>query len=500
MLRQFSTRRVIGFFLLDWLGTIALLGFADRLRAGYDALPNWVLVLTGTLRIPIGGIEGLDTKFKFLLLVFVALIWPFFLTVFSVYDGRRNETLKAELLNVFLAVNVSMLVLAGGLYFTYRGTSRLMLVIFWLMDLLLLLGSRFAWWAYRRSQNSRRASRLKSVLVIGAGEVGCNVVEQLHRFAWADLLLRGFIDDDPEKQGRSFDGFPVLGDLDQAREVVQQYQIRDAVVALPMHAHDRLVEICHTLQEAGVHVHVVPDLFALSFPNAALDGFGGIPVIDLGQPGINGPRRAVKKSFDILAASLGVVILSPLLLLIAILIKLESRGPVIYKQARIGENGKLFTMFKFRSMRLNADSGIHQAYVARLIRENLSLDQLALETGQKSLKMEDDPRITRVGWIIRKTSLDELPQLFNVIRGEMSLVGPRPPLPYEVELYQGWHRRRFEAPPGITGLWQVEGRNRVSFDEMVRMDIEYIEHQSFWMDLSLILKTPFALLSTKGAG
>jgi exopolysaccharide biosynthesis polyprenyl glycosylphosphotransferase len=500
MLRQFSTRRVIGFFLLDWLGTIALLGLADRLRASYESLPIWLVNLVGALHIPIGGIEGLETGFKFLLLVFVALIWPFFLIVFSVYDGRRNETLKAELLNVFLAVNVSMLVLAGGLYFTYRGTSRLMLVMFWQMDLLLLLGSRFAWWVYRRSQNGRRASRMKSVLVIGAGEVGRNVVEQLQRFAWADIHLHGFIDDDPEKQGKLFDGIPVLGSLDQAVEVIQQYQVRDAVVTLPMGAHDRLVEICHTLQEGGVHVHVVPDLFALSFPNAALDGFGGIPVIDLGQPGINGPRRVVKKAFDILAAALGVVILSPLFLLIALLIKMESRGPVIYKQARIGENGRLFTMFKFRSMRLNADTGLHQAYMTRLIRENLSPEQLAKETGQKSLKMERDPRITRVGWFIRKTSLDELPQLFNVIRGEMSLVGPRPPLPYEVELYQGWHRRRFEAPPGITGLWQVEGRNRVSFDEMVRMDIEYIEHQSFWMDLSLILRTPFALLSARGAG
>jgi exopolysaccharide biosynthesis polyprenyl glycosylphosphotransferase len=500
MLRQFSTRRVIGFFLLDWLGTIALMGFADRLRANWETLPNWILELMGAFRIPIGGVEGLDTEFKFLLLIFVAMIWPFFLIVFSVYDGRRNETLKIELLNVFLAVNVSMLVLAGGLYFTYRGTSRLTLALFWQADLLLLLGSRVLWWVYRRTHNGRRAVRLRSVLVVGAGEVGCNVVEQLHRFAWADFLLRGFIDDDPEKQGKVFGGIPVLGSLDQAIEIVQRYQIRDAVVTLPMRAHDRLVEICHSLQDAGVHVHVVPDLFALSFPNAALDGFGGIPVIDLGQPGINGPRRVIKKSFDILAASLGVVILSPLLLLIAILIKLESPGPVIYKQTRIGENGKLFTMLKFRSMRINSDTGIHQAYVTRLICENLNPEQLAQETGQKSLKMESDPRITRVGWFIRKTSLDELPQLFNVIRGEMSLVGPRPSLPYEVELYQHWHRRRFEAPPGITGLWQVEGRNRVSFDEMVRMDIEYIERQSFWMDLILILKTPLAVLSAKGAG
>jgi lipopolysaccharide/colanic/teichoic acid biosynthesis glycosyltransferase len=183
------------------------------------------------------------------------------------------------------------------------------------------------------------------------------------------------------------------------------------------------------------------------------------------------------------------------MLLIAVAVKLDSPGPVLYRQKRIGEWGQVFSMLKFRSMRVNTDDSAHREYVKKLIQENTSL-----AGGTGTLKMTDDPRITRVGKFIRRTSLDELPQFFNVLLGEMSLVGPRPPIPYEVEVYQKWHTRRFEAIPGITGMWQVYGRNRVSFDEMVRMDIDYIERQSIWLDVKLLVQTPLVLLTGRGAG
>jgi exopolysaccharide biosynthesis polyprenyl glycosylphosphotransferase len=221
----------------------------------------------------------------------------------------------------------------------------------------------------------------------------------------------------------------------------------------------------------------------------------------MNRPSIFRPswRRLYKRVFDVAAAWLLLILLSPLLLIVAVLIKIESFGPIIYKQERIGENGRPFTFLKFRSMRADTDATLHKAHMARLIKENLSPAQLE-GNGGGSLKMADDPRITRVGRIIRKTSIDELPQLINVLRGEMSLVGPRPALPYEVELYEEWHKRRLEALPGITGWWQVKGRNRVSFDEMVRMDLYYIEHTSFWLDLKILLLTPGAALSGEGAG
>jgi exopolysaccharide biosynthesis polyprenyl glycosylphosphotransferase len=500
MLRQYSTKRIIAFFLLDWLGTIAVLFAAFYVRLWMGRLPEPLIRLLELMQISYSDFLLANPKLLLPDPVFllVAFVWPFFLIVFSVYDGRRNQTLKAELLNVFLAICVSTVTLAGMLYFSYRETPRLLILIFFALDVGLLLGSRILWWIYRHLRQDRGANRKRVVLIVGAGPVGRTAVQQLQKYAQADLDLIGYLDDDPNKQGQEFEGIPVIATIDQAVEVISNRNINDALVALPLRAHERLVEICDLLQRNGIHVHVIPDLFALSFPNATLDGFGGIPVIDLGRPGIHGIRRFAKRAFDVIAVTFGLIFLAPVLLLIAILIKLDSPGPVIYRQKRIGENGRPFTMLKFRSMNAGAKVDIHQQYVARLILENLSPENI--NGGAGSLKMEDDPRITRLGRFIRKSSLDELPQLINVLFGDMSLVGPRPPLPYELEVYQDWHKRRLEALPGITGLWQIKGRNRVSFDEMVRMDLEYIKNQSFRMDLLILMKTPWALLSAKGAG
>jgi exopolysaccharide biosynthesis polyprenyl glycosylphosphotransferase len=502
MLRQFSTRRIAGLFAVDWLGTLAMLFLAAFLRWKLGSLPGAIVSLAGALEVTLGGTQAYTTSadvFSLPIQVFalVAIIWPFFLVVFEVYDARQNATLGSELRNVFLAVCVSTLTLSGALYFSYRETSRVLVLIFFFSDLALLLGARVLLWIY--SRGNRRPSKRKSVIVIGAGAVGCRAVEQLQDYAWTDIRLVGFVDDDPNKQGKVISGLPVLGTLDELPELVDTYAVRDALVALPLRAYERQVAICRTLQKLWVHVQVIPDLFALSFPSATLDGFGGIPVIDLGRPGFHGLHRISKRVFDVAITVAVVAILSPLLAFVAVFIKLESPGPIVYKQQRIGENGRLFTMFKFRSMRAEADSSIHKAHVKRLIEQNLSPEQLE-GNGGASLKLEHDPRVTRVGRIIRTTSIDELPQLFNVLRGEMSLVGPRPPVPYEAELYKDWHMRRFEALPGVTGWWQVRGRNRVSFDEMVRMDLHYIDHASFWLDLRVLLLTPWAVISGKGAG
>jgi exopolysaccharide biosynthesis polyprenyl glycosylphosphotransferase len=502
MLRQFSAKRIVGFFLIDWLGTLAVLLLAAFLRGEMGNLPQPLIDLAGTLEITLGGTAAGDPSSTILSLsprvfVFVAFFWPILFIASSVYDARNTGTLQAELRSVFLAICASTLILAGALYFTYRETSRVLILIFFCLDVALLLGSRGAWWAYRHSGNGQRATRSRAVLIVGAGTVGFNAAEQLKRYDWADVQLIGYVDDDPDKQGQQFEGVPVLGTLDQVDAIVQAHGVKDAVVALPLRAHEQLLEICRKLQGLSVRVHVIPDLFVLSFPSATLDGFGGIPVIDLGLPGIQGWQRLSKQAFDVAVALAILLLLSPLLAVLAVLIRLDSPGPVLFKQPRVGENGQLFEIVKFRSMRIDADANVHKAHVQTLIRQNLSLDEAS---GQNSLKMEKDPRVTRVGRFIRKFSLDELPQLINVLRGQMSLVGPRPHLPYEVELYQDWHRRRFEALPGITGWWQVKGRNRVSFDEMVRMDIYYVEHQSFWLDLKILLMTPWTVLSARGAG
>lgn len=211
-------------------------------------------------------------------------------------------------------------------------------------------------------------------------------------------------------------------------------------------------------------------------------------------------RAISKRLMDLLLASIGIVVSAPFMLVIAACIRLDSRGPVLYRQTRVGRGGQPFTLLKFRTMYQDADPEIHRRYFQSYFHNQLPGCEESIETREALFKMTDDPRITRVGQFLRRTSIDELPQVFNVIRGDMSLVGPRPPLPYEVEEYQEWHMGRLKALPGITGLWQVSGRSRMTFDEMVRMDLDYIARQSLWLDLRILLQTIPVVVSGDGAG
>lgn len=239
----------------------------------------------------------------------------------------------------------------------------------------------------------------------------------------------------------------------------------------------------------------------------------------------------VKRLMDFIFSLLLIILLFPLLVLICTCVKLDSRGPIIFKQGRVGQNrrrqdrrgrsqpsvsnqserrsgkdrrekdlsGKQFCFYKFRTMKADSDPGLHRRFVERLIGNQIATNSDTKDQDSCPFKMEHDHRVTRVGHILRRTSLDELPQVFNVLKGEMSLVGPRPPIPYEVEHYQGWHKERLDVLPGLTGLWQIQGRSRVPFDEMVRMDLYYIEHMSLGLDLKILFLTPWAVISGKGA-
>jgi exopolysaccharide biosynthesis polyprenyl glycosylphosphotransferase len=208
-------------------------------------------------------------------------------------------------------------------------------------------------------------------------------------------------------------------------------------------------------------------------------------------------KLALKRALDIVGSLTLLVMLSPVLAVIAGLVKFTSKGPVFFRQPRIGEGEKPFTMLKFRTMYTGADSKIHHEFVTKFIKASAEINEPAIDA---RFKIAHDPRITPIGHFLRKTSLDELPQFWNVLRGEMSLVGPRPPLAYEVEQYQPWHCRRvMEAKPGVTGLWQVTGRSRTTFDEMVRLDLRYAKTHSFWNDIKILLATPAAVISGKGA-
>lgn len=205
----------------------------------------------------------------------------------------------------------------------------------------------------------------------------------------------------------------------------------------------------------------------------------------------------LKLVMDLVLSCAGLVLLSPLFLLIALCIKIDSKGPVLYKQERVGRDGKRFMFYKFRSMRWGSDEVTHRNYVKDLINGAVPYANGTDKT--QVFKVMDDPRITRVGRFLRKTSIDELPQLINVVKGEMSLVGPRPPIPYEVEEYKDWHRKRLTVKPGLTGLWQVNGRSMLTFDQMVELDIQYIENWSIWVDVKVLASTIPAVVSARGA-
>lgn len=204
------------------------------------------------------------------------------------------------------------------------------------------------------------------------------------------------------------------------------------------------------------------------------------------------PLPVWKRAMDIVVAAGGLILLSPFIFLVSVIIKSVSRGPVFFKQNRVGYRGKPFTMWKFRTMKVNCDSSNHKEYITKLINGSAENGEAF---GKPMTKLDDDPRIIPFGKILRKTCLDELPQLINVLRGQMSLVGPRPAIDYEVQVYSAWHYRRLDAVPGVTGLWQVNGKNRLTFNQMVRLDIKYLRERSFWLDVSILLKTPSAVLS-----
>lgn len=251
-------------------------------------------------------------------------------------------------------------------------------------------------------------------------------------------------------------------------------------------------------QISDVHItlHVFPDDDGSGNGNSGLQ-LELYPDLSRKSPATRA-ARLVKRTIDIAGSLAALIFLSPLFIGIAAAIKLGSRGPIMFKQERVGQFGKRFTFLKFRSMYVNNDSKIHQEYVKRLIAGKGNLKQSDGNGGVYKLK--NDPRITPIGKFLRETSLDEIPQFINVLRGDMSLVGPRPPIPYEIEVYDIWHRRRFlEVQPGITGLWQIMGRSKLKFEEMVRLDLRYAKHWSLAMDLRILLRTPFVVLFGKDA-
>ncbi|WP_423222307.1 undecaprenyl-phosphate glucose phosphotransferase [Candidatus Amarolinea aalborgensis] len=414
-----------------------------------------------------------------------AVIWGVNFVLFSVYDRRRLLRIVDEAQLVTAAVAMSNLVLAGLLYLTYRDVPRLLFVYFVVLDVFFLLMLRLTLRIGFRIAGARRMQEVR-VLIVGAGKVGRQVAQEIQTQSWTGLTLVGYLDDDPTKQESVLEGAPVLGQLEAANRLVQSQRIDEVILALPLRAHGPLEDLVLALQTLPVRVRVVPDFFDLAIFRATIEDFGGIPLIGLRDPAIDGYNRTIKRAFDLVIATLGLLLVWPIMLLVAVAIKLDSPGPVFFKQSRVGENARVFTMIKFRSMVVDAEQ--RQAEVMK-----------TTDNGVVMHKTANDPRITRVGHFIRRTSLDEIPQLFNVLKGDMSLVGPRPELPFLVERYERWQRQRFAVPPGITGWWQINGRSDKLMHLHTEDDLYYIRNYSPLLDLQILWRTIAVVLRGRGA-
>ena len=344
-----------------------------------------------------------------------------------------------------------------------------------------------------------RQINLIPTLVVGRGHEASLFIREMRERPALGYRVIGVIDTNIAEANTadSYEGVPVVGTLDGLPEAIRDSGANEVIIADPQVNGDALFEVMMRCgRRRGVEFRIAPSLFNCLPRKTEIDQIGVLPMIRLFREPLSSGARILKRSSDLIISALAIGLLLPLWLLVALLIKLDSKGAVFYTQERVGMDGRLFLLYKFRTMVADADAELHReyqrAFIAGRAEANLGNEQ------KPTYKLLADPRITRVGKFLRKTSLDEVPQLLNVLLGDMSIVGPRPPIPYEVEAYELWHRKRLDMKPGLTGLWQVSGRNRLSFEEMVRLDLFYIENWSLLLDLQIILRTGFVMLGREG--
>jgi exopolysaccharide biosynthesis polyprenyl glycosylphosphotransferase len=363
--------------------------------------------------------------------------------------------------------------------------SRIIFIYAGLMIVVLLGLSRLVKVLALR-QLRRRGIGTVRVLIVGAGEVARAVMRSVVANPECGLHIIGFLDDNPAKGETDIGRFKALGSLNNLVDVVKEGQVDEVIVTLPWQYYRKIMSIMVQCERQNARVRIVPDLFQMTLARMHVEEIAGIPMIGVKEMTISGLNQVTKRAIDIVFSFLGLALAAPLMGLVALMIKLESPGPVLFKQERVGKNGKLFILYKFRSMVENAEE---QQDALRGLNE----------ADGPLFKIKADPRTTYIGKWLRRLSLDELPQLYNVLQGEMSLIGPRPPLATEVAQYQEWHKRRLEVSPGLTGLWQVSGRSELSFDEMAMLDIYYVENWSLGLDTKILLQTIPKVILGNGA-
>jgi exopolysaccharide biosynthesis polyprenyl glycosylphosphotransferase len=421
-----------------------------------------------------------------------APIWLLYFWQLRLYARRIDLSVVSQLPKIVAATSLASMtflalqLMVAPLGLPASGVQHQVVILAWLFSLALFPAIRLPIRSLQKAARRRGMSE-KRTLIVGAGAVGSMLAAKMRHRPEHGLCPVGFLDPDPPAvPGRDSMGLPVYRNLDHLDEIIEAHRIDHILVAFSSDRFNGLITCLERCSNHPVEISVVPRLFEVVASKPSTDEIEGVPIMSLRRPGLTPAGAAFKRIFDLVAAALVLSLVSPLLLVLICVIWYESGRPAFFRQTRIGKNGRPFTMLKLRSMVPDAETQKSML---------LSLN----ESSGPMFKIQADPRVTRVGRFLRKCSLDELPQLLNVLKGEMSLVGPRPPLPDEVREYSAWHMKRLAVVPGITGLWQVLGRVEISFEEMVSLDLNYIWNWSPWLDLSILARTAGAVINRKGA-
>jgi exopolysaccharide biosynthesis polyprenyl glycosylphosphotransferase len=398
---------------------------------------------------------------------------------------RVEQSTVDEIGSVFLSITAaSWLTFLLLEQLPVRSVDTQAMVVLWLVGIAFVVTAR----ATVRNLSRRLMWFSQKTIVVGAGEIGQLIARKLRHHPEYGLSLLGVVDQWPRDQRPDLDELRVLGALEDLPHLVERLGVRRVIIAFSNDREDQKVDVVRRLVPLGVNVEIVSRLFEVVSPNAVLDRIEGIPIVSLPARQSSLLYRIVKRSIDIVGAAVALAALSPLFVLVAWRIKRDSAGPVFFKQTRYGAGMREFTSLKFRTMKVNTSSKEHREYIRAAMREVISPEARGL------FKLTHEDAVTSVGRWLRRTSVDELPQLINVLRGDMSLVGPRPCIPYEVEHFSAHHFERFSVPGGLTGLWQVTARGHASFREALEMDVAYARSCSLGLDLRLLLMTPANVL------
>jgi exopolysaccharide biosynthesis polyprenyl glycosylphosphotransferase len=414
-----------------------------------------------------------------LLFILFLPLWIFLADMHGLYkrdEERTDHSTADDLVGVFQLVTLGSWLFFAGAWLAHLAEPPIdRMIWFWAFAIVAVTTARAAARAFCR----RRVSYLQNTVIVGAGGVGQSIAHKFMQHGEYGIQLVGFVDSTPGERRPDLSTVPLLGPPEQLASIVRRYGIERVVIAFSNEPNDSTLALVRSLKDMNVQIDIVPRLFEVLTPAAPIFTVEGVPLV--GLPPLRLSRRAqlMKRALDLSASLVGLLLLSPLFVLAALLIKLDSRGPVFFRQRRVGEGGETFRIFKFRTMGVDAEA--QKAQLAHLNRH--------LDDDPRMFKIDDDPRVTRVGRFLRNYSLDELPQLLNVAKGEMSLVGPRPLIAEEAQHVCEWGLKRLDLKPGITGLWQVLGRSGIPFEEMVRLDYLYVTTWSLWGDCLLLLRT-----------